>query len=103
MNPEGKGVAVMAYTITDLFRAARYVARAAGSLYCQRFGTGGRGITGSDASVAVAPSTAEYGWIACDSCGAWVGTELIGQDGAGYTEDDSFYCSSCRWGDDCMR
>jgi len=42
----------------------------------------------------------EHGWLACESCGAWVGTELISPNGAGYTDDDAFKCSSCRWGDD---
>jgi len=69
----------------------------------------GRGITGRwrkpDSSVsteilATDRLTVDYGWVACESCGAWVGTELIGPDGAGCTADDAFNCSSCRWGDD---
>ena len=38
--------------------------------------------------------------IACNSCGAWVYSELIGPDGAGYAADGSFYCSDCRWSDE---
>jgi len=37
-------------------------------------------------------------WIACDGCGTWVDTDLIGPDGAGVVGDGGFYCSSCRWG-----
>ena len=43
------------------------------------------------------PLTSEGGWVACESCGAWVGTELIGSNGAGYTMDGAFNCASCRW------
>lgn len=40
-------------------------------------------------------------WMACEGCGAWVDTDLIGPDGAGIVGDGGFYCSSCRWdGDD---
>ena len=35
-------------------------------------------------------------WMACEECGAWVSTELIGPDGAGWTDDGSFYCTQCR-------
>jgi hypothetical protein len=37
-------------------------------------------------------------WMACEACGAWVDTDLIGPDGAGDAADGGFYCSSCRWG-----
>jgi hypothetical protein len=37
--------------------------------------------------------------IACDTCGTWVYSELIGPDGAGYSDDGSFWCSDCRWHD----
>jgi hypothetical protein len=39
-------------------------------------------------------------WMTCDGCGASVSTELIGPDGAGWTDDGGFECSSCRFGDD---
>ena len=95
----------MHYSVTDLFRTTCYAARAAASICLGPFVSVGHDITTRDSSVDIEtvarePSTVEYGWIPCDSCGAWVGTELISPDGAGYTEDDAFNCSSCRWGDD---
>lgn len=39
-------------------------------------------------------------WITCDDCGASVCTELIDPDGAGWTDDGTFNCSSCRWADE---
>jgi hypothetical protein len=36
-------------------------------------------------------------WAACDGCGAWVSSELIGPDGAGENADGGFYCTSCRF------
>jgi hypothetical protein len=59
-----------------------------------------RQLLGNIERLATKPLFVELGWVACDSCGAWVGTELIGPDGAGYTADDAFNCSSCRWGED---
>jgi hypothetical protein len=38
-------------------------------------------------------------WTACEECGAWVSSELIGPDGAGETRDGGFCCSECRWAD----
>jgi hypothetical protein len=39
-------------------------------------------------------------WMGCEECGAWVSSELIGPDGAGETDEGSFYCTSCRFGED---
>ena len=39
-------------------------------------------------------------WMACEECGAWVSSELMGPDGAGATDDGGFYCTSCRFGDE---
>jgi hypothetical protein len=39
-------------------------------------------------------------WMVCENCGTWVSTELIGPDGAGETDDGSFCCTSCRFGED---
>jgi hypothetical protein len=38
--------------------------------------------------------------VACEECGAWVSSELIGPDGAGEADDGGFYCSECRFGGD---
>ncbi|HZQ86065.1 MAG TPA: hypothetical protein VFA83_14555 [Acidimicrobiales bacterium] len=40
----------------------------------------------------------EVYWSACEHCGAWVSSELIGPDGAGFGDDSGFRCSDCRWG-----
>ena len=58
-----------------------------------------RQLVGEIERLATDPLFEQCGWIACDSCGAWVGTEPIDPDGAGYTDDDAFLCSECRWGD----
>ena len=36
-------------------------------------------------------------WMACEDCGAWVSSELIGPDGAGECDDGGFRCSECRF------
>lgn len=36
-------------------------------------------------------------WMACEECGAWVSSELIGPDGAGESADGGFCCTSCRF------
>jgi len=38
--------------------------------------------------------------MACEECGAWVSSDLIGPDGAGEADDGGFYCTPCRFGDD---
>ena len=38
--------------------------------------------------------------MACEQCGAWASSELIGPDGAGEGDDGGFYCTSCRFGDE---
>jgi hypothetical protein len=38
--------------------------------------------------------------MACEECGAWVSSELVGPDGAGEGDDGGFYCTSCRFGDE---
>jgi len=39
-------------------------------------------------------------WIACEECGAWVSSELIGPEGAGECDDGGFRCSECRFADE---
>ncbi len=39
-------------------------------------------------------------WMICDECGAAVCTELIDPDGAGWIDDGTFNCSSCRFADE---
>jgi hypothetical protein len=38
--------------------------------------------------------------VACEECGAWVSSELIGPDGAGESDDGGFRCTECRFGGD---
>ena len=39
-------------------------------------------------------------WMACEECGAWVSSELIGPDGAGEADNGGFYCTACRFEED---
>jgi hypothetical protein len=39
-------------------------------------------------------------WMACDDCGAWVSSELLGPDGAGECDDGGFRCTECRFVDE---
>ena len=39
-------------------------------------------------------------WTACEECGAWVSSELIGPEGAGGSDDGVFYCTECRFGEE---
>jgi hypothetical protein len=39
-------------------------------------------------------------WTACEECGAWVSSEMIGTDGAGETDEGGFCCTSCQFGAD---
>lgn len=36
-------------------------------------------------------------WLACEECGAWVSSELIGPDRAGETAEGAFRCTDCRF------
>jgi hypothetical protein len=49
---------------------------------------------------AEAPPDIFIEWLICDDSGASVGSELIDPDGAEWTDDGSFNCSSCRFADE---
>jgi len=89
----------MPYTVTDLTELIRHHL-VLSETSDEKANANLRQLTRAIEGLATEPLMVECGWLACDSCGAWVGTELIGPDGAGYSDDDSFNCSSCRWGDD---
>jgi hypothetical protein len=55
-------------------------------------------LTANIAELMHEPLKRQPGWVVCEGCGAWVGTELIGPNGAGYTLHGVFNCSDCRWG-----
>jgi hypothetical protein len=93
MNPEGKGVAVMAYTITDIAELVRYHLvlsepddeRADANLAQLE-------------QMASCPLWWEASWVFCDRCGCSVDIDLIYPDGHHHSEDGDFYCADC-WED----
>jgi len=96
MNREGKGVAVMAYTTTDLAELVEYhlivsardddVAQSNLVQLVQQLEL-----------LAPRPLWREATWVFCDRCGCSVDTDLIHPDGHHYAEDGDFLCADC-WG-----
>jgi len=94
MNPEGKGVAVMAYTITDLAELVEYhlVASAPDDdaahanlvqlVHCLE-------------GMAPRQEWREATWVFCDRCGTSLDTDLIHPDGHHYADDGDFLCADC--------
>jgi len=96
MNPEGKGVAVMAYTITDLAELVEYhlVVSASDDETAQANLVR---LVSVLERMAPQPLWREATWVFCDRCGCSVDTGLIHQDGHHYSDDGDFYCVDC-WG-----
>jgi len=101
MNPEGKGVAVMVYTITDIAELVEYHLvvsapddAAAHANLVQ--------LVGQLERLAPRPLRREATWVFCDRCGCSVETDLIHPDGHHYADDSAFYCFYCAdcWGVD---
>jgi hypothetical protein len=94
MNREGKGVAAMAYTITDIAELVRYHlvlaepddTRADDNL---------AQLVNELRSMATRPLWREATWVFCDRCGTSVDTDLIHPDGHHYAGDGDFYCADC--------
>jgi hypothetical protein len=94
MNREGKGVAVLAYTVTDLAELVRYHLvlvepddiRADDNLVQ---------LVSELQSMATRPLSRESSWVFCDRCGCSVDTDLIHPDGHHYAADGDFYCVDC--------
>jgi len=94
MNPQGKGVAVMAYTITDIAELVEYhlvvsahnddAAHANPVQLLHRL-----------EGMAPRPLWRELTWVFCDRCGCSVDTDLIHPDGHHYADDGDFYCVDC--------
>ena len=94
MNPEGKGVAVMAYTSTDIAELVRYHLvlsapddKTADDNLAQ--------LVSELQSMATRPLWREASWVFCDRCGTSVDTDLIHLDGHHYADDGDFYCADC--------
>lgn len=87
MNPEGKGVAAMAYKITDIAELVRY-----------HFVLSESDDERADANIislvqqldqmANHPMWREATWVFCDRCGCSVDTDLIHSDGHHHYADD---------------
>src|ERR1017187_1931313 len=98
MNPEGKGVAVMAYTSTDIAELVRSPLvlsapddKTADHNLAQ--------LVSELQSMATRPLWREASWVFCDRCGCSVDVDLINPDGHHYSDDGYFYCANC-WGDE---
>jgi hypothetical protein len=94
MNLEGKGVAVMAYTVTDLAELVEYhlVVSApdddvAHANLVQ--------LVGRIEAMAGRPLWREATWVICDRCGCSVDTDLIHPGGHHYADDGDLYCADC--------
>lgn len=96
MNPEGKGVAVMAFTITDLAELVRY-----------HLVLGEPDDHRADANLALLVQQLEQkasrtlwrevSWVFCDRCGCSVDADLVHPDRHQYADHGDFYCMDC-WG-----
>ena len=94
MNREGKGVAVMAYTISDIAELVEYhlvvsaqddaVAHANLVQLVQQLEL-----------MAPHPLWREATWVFCDRCGCSVDADLIHPETHHYSDDGDFYCADC--------
>jgi hypothetical protein len=97
MNREGKGVAVMAYTITDIAELVEYhlvVSALDDDVVYSNLVQ----LVQQLEQLAPGPLWREATWVFCDRCGCSVDTDLIHPDGHHYAEDGDFYCADC-WED----
>src|ERR1035437_1514032 len=94
MNPEGKGVAVMAYTVTDIAELVEYHLVAS----AQDDDTAHNNLVQLVQQLELlAPRPLWRGatWVFCDRCGTSVDTDLIHPDGHHYADDGDFLCVDC--------
>ena len=94
MNPEGKGVAVMAYTITDIAELVEYHLVASAPDDDAAHSNLVRLVQQLEL-LAPRPLWREATWVFCDRCGTSVDTDLIHPDGHHYADDGDFYCVDC--------
>jgi hypothetical protein len=90
MNPEGKGVAVMAYTIIDIAELVRYHL-----VLSEPDNDGPTPTSPSSSRWRAARCWRDASWVFCDRCGCSVDTELIHPDGHHYADDGDFFCADC--------
>ena len=96
MNPEGKGVAVMAYTITDIAELVEYHLVASAPDDDAAYKNLVQLVQRLEL-LAPRPLWREATWVFCDRCGTSVDTDLIHPDGHHYADDGDFLCADC-WG-----
>jgi len=94
MNPEGKGVAVMAYTITDIAELVLYHLVLAEPDDDRADANLAQLVQQLD-QMASRPLWREASWVFCDRCGCSVDADLIHPDGHRYSDDGDFYCVDC--------
>jgi hypothetical protein len=94
MNPEGKGVAVMASTVSEIAELVQYhlVVSAPDDDAAQ---SNLLDLVRRIDDLAPRPLWREATWVFCDCCGCSVDTDLIHPDGHHYAEDGDFYCADC--------
>jgi hypothetical protein len=94
MNPEGKGVAVMAYTITDIAELVEYHLVVSAPDDAAAHANLVQLVVHLE-RLAPRPLWREATWVFCDRCGTSVDTDLIHPDGHHYADDGDFYCADC--------
>jgi hypothetical protein len=95
MNREGKGVAVMAYTITDIAELVEYQLVASAPDDTVVYSNLVQLVQKLELLVP-RPLWREVSWVFCDRCGCSVDTDLIHPDSYHYTDDGDFLCADCR-------
>ena len=90
MNREGKGLAVMAYTITDIPELVRYHF-VFSEPDDERTDANLAQLVRQFEQMASHPLWREQSWVSCDRCGCSVDTDLIHPDGHHYADDGDFY------------
>jgi hypothetical protein len=94
MNPEGKGVADMVYTVTDLAELVEYHLVVTAPDDDTAHANLVRLVSELE-RMATRPLWREATWVFCDRCGCSVDTDLIHPDGHHYADDGDFYCGDC--------
>ena len=94
MNPDGKEVAVMVYTITDIAELVRYHLALA-EPDDDRADANLAQLVQQLEQMASRPLWREASWVHCDRCGCSVDSALINPDGHHYADEGDFLCADC--------
>jgi len=94
MNREEKGVAGMAYDITDCAELVRHHSVLSAPDDDTAYANLVQLVQQLEL-MAPRPLWREATWIFCERCGCSVDTDLIHPDGHHYAEDGDFYCADC--------